>query len=201
MNFTETIVSGCPEGAPTPGSCAPPAGARPTVAGKFFYAGGHKLYIRGVTYGPFAPQADGSQCGTPKCVRDDFALMAASGVNAVRLYTQPPRWLLDEAQAHGLKLMVGLPWEQHVAFLDSRRRSADIARRVATEVAAVAGHPALLAFAIGNEIPAPVVRWYGHKRIESFLHRLYLTAKEQDPGALVTYVNYPSTEYLNLPFI
>src|SRR5688572_1109005 len=86
MIFTETIVSRCPEGAPAPGSCAPPGGARPTVGGKFFYAGGHKLYICGVTYGPFVPQADGSQCGTPQSVRDDFALMAASGVNAVRVY-------------------------------------------------------------------------------------------------------------------
>ena len=44
--------------------------------------------------------------------------MAANGVNAVRTYTIPPRWLLDLAAEHGLRVMVGLPWEQHVAFLD-----------------------------------------------------------------------------------
>ena len=32
--------------------------------------------------------------------------------------------------------------------------------------------------------------------IERFLERLYDAAKDEDPGALVTYVNYPTTEYL-----
>ena len=34
-----------------------------------------------------------------------------------------------------------------------------------------------------------------------FLERLYRAAKSEDPDALVTYVNYPSTEYLQLPFL
>ena len=45
------------------------------------------------------------------------------------------------------------------------------------------------------------MRWYGHRKIERFLKRLYLAAKAEDPTALVTYVNYPSTEYLDLPFL
>jgi hypothetical protein len=28
--------------------------------------------------------------------------------------------LLDEAARHGLKVMIGVPWTQHVAFLDDR---------------------------------------------------------------------------------
>jgi O-antigen biosynthesis protein len=64
-----------------------------------------------------------------------------------------------------------------------------------------AGHPALLCYAIGNEIPAPIVRWYGPRRVERFLRRLHDLAKAEDPGCLVTYVNYPTTEYLDLPFI
>ena len=62
-------------------------------------------------------------------------------------------------------------------------------------------HPALLCYALGNEIPAGVARWLGRKRIESYLHSLYEAVKEDDPEALVTYVNYPSTEYLQLPFL
>ena len=48
--------------------------------------------------------------------------MAAHGINAVRVYSVPPRWLLDAASRHGLRVMVGLAWEQHVAFLDDRTR-------------------------------------------------------------------------------
>jgi GT2 family glycosyltransferase len=59
----------------------------------------------------------------------------------------------------------------------------------------------LLCLSIGNEIPAPIVRWHGPRAIASFLEGLYDTVKTEDPGALVTYVNYPTTEYLELPFL
>src|SRR3954447_5616711 len=92
------------------------ASTRPHVAGKFLFAGEEKLYVKGVTYGTFG---DG---GFPDraMVERDFAQIAAAGANAVRTYTVPPRWLLDAAADHGLRVMVGLPWEQHVAFLDDR---------------------------------------------------------------------------------
>ncbi len=175
--------------------------ARPRADGKFLFAGQEKLYLRGVTYGPFRPEADGSEYHDYATVESDFALMAASGVNALRTYTLPPTWLLDLAQKHGLRVLIGLPWEQHVTFLDSARRAREIEARVRAGVRACARHPAVLAYAIGNEIPSPLVRWYGHRRIEKFLERLYWAAKREDPEALVTYVNYPSTEYLELPFL
>ncbi|OLE16709.1 MAG: hypothetical protein AUI36_37180 [Cyanobacteria bacterium 13_1_40CM_2_61_4] len=97
--------------------------------------------------------------------------------------------------------MVGLPWEQHVTFIDDRRTAADIEKRVRAGVRACAGHPALLGYAIGNEIPASIVRWSGPRAIEGFLERLHEAAKTEDPGALCTYVNFPSTEYLQLGFV
>jgi GT2 family glycosyltransferase len=176
-------------------------GARPRVRGKFLFLGKEKLYIRGVTYGTFRSDEQGEEPYRPDIVERDFAQMAAAGVNAARVYTVPPRWLLDSAQRHGLLVMVGLPWEQHIAFLDERARRRAIEHSLREGVRACAGHPALLGFAIGNEIPASIVRWYGRRRVERYLERLYRVAKEEDPGCLVTYVNYPSTEYLRLPFI
>jgi GT2 family glycosyltransferase len=174
---------------------------RPEARGKFLYSGDQKLYVKGVTYGPFRRDEQGSEYGSPEQVSSDFAAMAADGINAVRTYTPPPRWLLDYAQAHGLRVMVGLPWEQHIAFLDDPGRTKDVEERVRQAVRGCAGHPAVLAYSVGNEIPAPIVRWHGARRIERFLHRLYLSVKAEDPGALITYVNYPTTEYLQLPFL
>jgi GT2 family glycosyltransferase len=174
---------------------------RPSVQGKFIFVGDKKLYIRGVTYGTFRLDQDGNECHDPEVVERDFALMAANGLNAIRTYTVPPRWLLDIAQQHGLYVMVGLPWEQHIAFLDDKKRAASIEERVRKGVRDCAGHPAVLCYAIGNEIPSSIVRWYGHRRIEQYLERLYHAAKAEDPEGLVTYVNFPSTEYLELPFL
>jgi O-antigen biosynthesis protein len=173
---------------------------RPRVAGKFLVAGSEKFYVRGVTYGTFRPGVNGAEYD-PATVDRDFRQMAEHGINAVRVYTVPPRWLLDTAQQYGLRVMIGLPWEQHVAFLDGRTVRRSIEERLRAGVRTCAGHPAVLCYAIGNEIPATIVRWYGARRVERFLEGLYRIVKSEDPDALVTYVNFPSTEYLRLDFV
>jgi GT2 family glycosyltransferase len=180
---------------------AAPAVDVPQVRGKFLYAGEEKLWIRGVTYGTFRPDGTGAAFGSRARVDADFIAMSAHGFDTVRTYTVPPRWVLDAAARRGLRVMAGVPWEQHVTFLDDRRRARDIARRVREAVRDCRGHPALLALAVGNEIPAPVVRWHGRRRVERHLAELYDVAKSEDPDALVTYVNYPTTEYLELPWL
>jgi glycosyltransferase involved in cell wall biosynthesis len=171
---------------------------RPRIEGKFFYVGDEKLWIRGVTYGTFACDEEGRECHKPEVVNRDFADIAAHGLNAVRTYTVPPAWFLDTALHYGIRVLVGLPWQQHVTFLDDQKQIEDIEGRIRAGVRACTGHPAVLAYAIGNEIPASIVRWHGHCRVEQHLERLYQVAKEEDPTALVTYVNFPSTEYLQL---
>jgi GT2 family glycosyltransferase len=174
---------------------------RPRVSGKFIYVDDQKLYVRGATYGTFRPDEDGYEYPQPEVVERDFALMAANGVNAIRTYTVPPGWLLDAAQRHNLRVMVGLPVERYIGFLTDKKNAPDVEGLVRSGVQTCAGHPAVLCFVIGNELPASVVRWYGRRRIECYLKRLYQAAKAEDPYAIVTYVNYPSTEYLQLPFL
>src|SRR5437763_6454606 len=174
----------------------PTTNDRPVVRGKSLYLGSRKLTIRGVTYGPFSSDPDAGL--DPEIAAWDFRQMSEAEINAVRLYTTPPGWLLDLAHSHGLLVMIGIPWEQHIAFLDDRRASR-IEETVRSTVRACAGHPAVLCYAVGNEVPSSIVRWHGRRRTERFLARLCRAAKEEDPGGLVTYVNYPSTEYLRLP--
>ena len=172
---------------------------RPQARGKFLFVGDEKLWLRGVTYGTMGDDATGYP--DEAVVREDFAAMNRAGLNAVRVYTIPPRWLLDEAASCGLRVMVGLPWEQHIAFLDDRGGARRILDRLSKEIAPCLGHPAVLAYAVGNEIPAPVVRWHGKRKVERFLKALTKMVKRRDPTALVTYVNFPTTEYLDLPFV
>jgi glycosyltransferase involved in cell wall biosynthesis len=170
------------------------------AAAKFFYEGQEKFRIRGVTYGTFEPR-EGSDYPAPERVAQDFAAMREAGINTVRVYTAPPRYLLDEAERQGLRLIVGLAWTQHVCFLDDPRLVKQIREQVNRDVRACADHPAVLAFAIGNEIPAQIVRWHGARPIQRFLKQLYDDVRRAAPGKLVTYVNYPPTDYLDLPFL
>src|SRR5262249_44227420 len=130
---------------------------------KFFYEGAEKFWIRGVTYGTFEPR-DGSDYPSPGRVALDFALMREAGVNTVRIYTAPPTYLLDEAARQGLRVIVGLAWMQHVCFLDDAQLAQQIRAQVKRAAESCANHPAVLAFAIGNEIPQQIVRWHGAKK-------------------------------------
>ena len=170
------------------------------VHGRSISVGGRKLHVRGVTYGTFRP-FEGVPFPPPDTVRRDLEAMAEAGANTLRTYVPPPLWLLDLAQEHGLRVMAGLAWEQHVAFLDEPELSGRIAAKVARQVRECEAHPAILCYAVGNEIPAPIVRWHGKGKVEKFLERLHWEAKAADPEGLFTYVNYPSTEYLELPFL
>src|SRR5260370_39776642 len=107
----------------------------------------------------------------------------------------------DGPAPHRLWIMVGLPIERSAGFLDYRQCVRSIEEMIREKVRACAGHPAVLCYTIGNELPASVVRWQGRRKVESFLERLYRVAKMEDPEGLFTYVNYPSTEYLRLPFL
>lgn len=174
---------------------------RVRASGKFLHLDGERFLIKGVTYGTFGPDAQGYQFPPIERVAADFASMSEYGINTVRVYTVPSLALLDEAARRGLRVMVGIPWAQHIAFLDDLALRKSIERDVLATVRTLADHPAVLMFALGNEIPASIVRWHGRKRIQNFLRDLYEEAKSAAPECMLTYVNFPPTEYLELPFL
>src|ERR1044071_5750949 len=177
-----------------------PAGerTRPRVAGKFFFHNGEKVFVRGVTYGPFAVGSHGAPFPEREQVARDFAQMRALGANTVRTFTPPPKWLLDVAGEEGMWVLVGIAWTQHTCFLDSAEVGASNHKLVRDGVRGVAGHPAILAYLVGNEIPPDVVRWCGPQRVREFVRSLADDVRDIDPEALVSYANFPSTEYLDL---
>ena len=170
----------------------------PRVQGKFFELDGRRFLVKGVAYGTFAPDANGLQFPSDDRVDSDFAMMAAAGLNTVRTYTVPPLSLLDAAARHGLRVIAGIPWSQHIAFLDDPALTREVRRTVVEAAGRVAAHPATLMVAVGNEIPPAVVRWHGHVRVERFLRALYDDVKSVAPDTLVTYVNFPPTEHLDV---
>ena len=174
---------------------------RPRVKGKFLFLGEEKFWVKGVTYGTFAQDENGIERFVPQIVERDFASIAENGFNVVRTYTVPPRWVLDAAWRNGLRVMVGIPVEVPMALIDEPGKPREIEDWARKQIRTCAGHPAVFCYTIGNEIAPSIVRWQGHRRIEKFLERLYRVAKQEDPEVLVTYVNFPTTEYLQLPFL
>jgi len=180
-----------------------PITERLRVEGKFLFEGDVKFYVKGVSYGAFRPDAAKREYQNAAQIDRDFGQMASVGINTVRIpHTVPPNSLLDTAFRHGLRVMVGLCAEQYVGYLlDPLKRAPDIKARIREKVRKIRKHPGLLCYSIGNEITAPVARMLGRKKVERYLWRLYDVIKAEDPNGIVTYVNYPSTEYLQLGFL
>lgn len=164
--------------------------------GKFFRLGSAKFHPKGVTYGPFAPGADGVPFADPEKTKSDFAQIAALGANLLRVYHVPPRWLLDLALESGLRLLVDVPWNKHLCFLDSDETREGAIRAIRHAARSCAGHPAVFALSVVNEIPADIVRWSGSEEVEKFIDELIATAKAEDASLPCTFGNFPTTEFL-----
>jgi GT2 family glycosyltransferase len=182
----------------TPG---PTPVARLRVDGKFFARGAVRMHARGVTYGPFAAGDDGEPFPAPGQITADFQAMRAAGINAIRTYHLPPARVLEAAGEAGLGVFADVPWPKHLCFLDSGKAQRQARRLVRSAAELGRRQSCVLAYSIGNEIPPDVVRWHGRRRVARFLAELKDTAKQADPAGLVTYSNFPSTEYLDLSFL
>ncbi len=170
---------------------------QPVVSGKFFRINQAKFYPKGVTYGPFAPNSDGEPFASREQTAIDFDLVRRLGANLLRVYHVPPRWLLDLADQHGLKLLIDVPWNKHVCFLDSPFYQEEARQAVRNAVQNCARHPAVFAYSVVNELPPDIVRWSGARAVEDFLDELVQAAKSVDRECLCTFGNYPPTEFLH----
>ncbi len=168
---------------------------RVTVDGKFFRLGGKKFFLKGVSYGPFAPDGGEGTYASPEQTARDFAQIRELGANLIRVYHVPPRWFLDLAAEHGLKALVDIPWNKHLCFLDSAAQRDEAREAVRAAARNCAGHAAVFAYSIANEIPPDVVRWSGARAVEDFIDELIADAKALDPDCLCTFTNYPPTEF------
>jgi glycosyltransferase involved in cell wall biosynthesis len=166
------------------------------VRAKFLFEGDRKFFLKGVTYGPFAPDSEGHFFGAPEGAQRDFELLREMGANLLRVYYVPPRWFLDLAREFGLRVLISIPWAEHVEFLNHKGMRRQIIDTVRRAVAEHKGHEAIFGYLVGNEIPTSMVRWLGVRRVTEFVEELIAVARHTDPRPLYSYASYPPTEYL-----
>ena len=125
---------------------------------KFFFEGDRKFFVKGVTYGPFKPDAEGHYLGRPEQVDVDLAQMRKSGLNVVRDLSSSRRAGFSiVAPNAGMRVLITLPWAKHVEFLRERstrkrncRSSADGGR---------ANTPGIRQFSVISSATKSPARW------------------------------------------
>lgn len=169
---------------------------RVTVDGKFLRRGEARLFLQGVSYGPFRPHAEGEPFADPARTREDFLKARSLGANLIRIYDLPPVWLLELATELDLLLLVDVPWAKHLCFLDDPEVRHRAVRQVVEVALRCRDHACVVGISVVNEIPADIVRWSGGQEISSFLDHLIQEARSVAPDLLYTFSNFPPTEFL-----
>ncbi|MGH9021969.1 MAG: glycosyltransferase [Acidimicrobiia bacterium] len=178
--------------------------ARVRVDGKQFAVDERRFNFHGVSYGTFRPRPeDGARFPELDRVKRDFSAMQQAGFTVVRTYTTPPEYVIDLAADWDLRLLAGAYFpDWRYLFGASRRQWRRLASDARAEARAIArrlaGREEILGLALGNEVPADVVRWVGAKRVAAGIAELAEVVREEDPDMLVTYGSYPTAEYLSL---
>jgi O-antigen biosynthesis protein len=173
---------------------------QPYIRGKFIYLRGKKYSVRGVTYGAFPPHPRGDWFPDDDIILKDFRCMRAAGINTILTYTLPSTRILDLAHESGLKAILNIPWFGSDYYLERHTTQRALRELVKLAIRPLRSHPAILMWCVGKELAPDIVRWYGKQTVESLLHSLYVTAKNEDPDALISFTNFPTTEYIALPF-
>ncbi len=155
--------------------------SRPRAAGKFICVGAEKLWVRGVTDGPTPSWPDRPTHDDLATVGRHFAELTTAGVNTVRVPGAiPTRPWLDLASRHGLYLIVGLPADPELLEVNRSR------------VRDLAGHPALLLYEIARATSGEAA---------SRVARVFRAIKQEDPDALVAYLDRSGGVPVPLPFL
>ena len=178
--------------------------ARVRIDGKHFAVGDQRFPFRGVTYGTFRPRRhDDARFPEFEDVKRDFVAIQEAGFSVLRTYTVPPDDVVELASDWGLRLVAGVFYPDWRYLLGSSRRdrsrmASQARREVRTAARRLSGNETVLAVCVGNEVPADVVRWVGTDIVAATLSELAEVVREEDPDLLVTYANYPTTEYLQV---
>ncbi len=185
----------------TPSEVRPPdlpsmEGVRVRVEGKFLRLGEARFTAKGVTYGPFAAGSDREPFPPHDQVVRDLEQLRDLGANVIRVYHVPPRWFLNVALGHGIRVFVDVPWNKHLCFLDDAAARDAAIRAIRDAAERCSGHPAVFALSVVNEIPADIVRWSGARAVSDFIDALIAEVKTIDPGLLCSFGNFPTTEFL-----
>ncbi|MBL7016662.1 MAG: hypothetical protein ISR84_03805 [Kiritimatiellales bacterium] len=141
-------------------SCTATAGNKGvTVSSRRILVNGKRYIIRGICYSP-VPR--GRSDRSFKTLTQDLALMVEAGINTIRVYAPiDDKAVLDEIDAAGLKVIMGIGYNSHGKDFDI------ISGSFIEYVNKYKDHPAILMWELGNEynyhpewFKGDIMTWY-----------------------------------------
>jgi len=169
------------------------------VRGKAIYVDERPFTVKGIYFGPWRAgtgPGKGYPYPTAEQIEQDLLLIRSLNVNTI-LVTDPPGYVLDLAERHGLKVLYSFYLDWRVQTPAAAQAERD---NVLQRVRQYRQKPALLGWVLGNEIPLNTIQQRGQKTLEHDLAHLYRAVKLADSRHPVTHSNWPQAKDLDLSF-
>lgn len=168
------------------------------IRGKDLYVDGSRFLVKGIHYGPWRPgTGPAKQYPYPDraAIDSDLTLLAKTEANTILVFDAPD-YVLDLAQAHGLRVMYTFSVNWMSLPIDHGTHDGILAR-----VRALRTKPALMAWILGNEVPSAALDGKGTDVVVSQLAGLYHEIKALDPIHPISHSNWVTAKDLNLQFL
>lgn len=149
--------------------------------------------IKGVTYDLKYPKISHYSQIPAEVFENDFKLMKGAGVNTIRLYSQPPEFILDLADKYRIKVIETIVFPGDWTNFASPYQLQALKREAIRNINRDIERDCIYAWSIWNDAPwtygsgrGDVIKVYGKKRVSDFLRELYIAVKKRDPLRPVT---------------
>lgn len=167
---------------------------------KSIYVNGSPFFIRGISY-TFPDIRSTDKEKIIEQAKKDILLLKDLNVNTVRVFTEPPREVLDLLYQAGI--MVIMQINNYKAYtgawtiFTSEKVLLEAEQAATEQVNRLKDHPAILMWCAWNDGPfgAKTVETYTRGQIESYLQGIVKAVKKEDPSRPVTCANMPGCKY------
>jgi TolA-binding protein len=149
--------------------------------------------IKGVTYDLKYPGITHYSQISPKVYKNDFKLMREAGINTIRLYGVPPKFILDLADRYNIKVIETIVFPGDWTDFNSPYQLQALKREAIRNINRDIDRECIYAWSIWNDAPwtygsgrGDVIKAYGKEKVSQFLKELYEAVKKRDPLRPVT---------------
>ncbi|MFO7654950.1 MAG: hypothetical protein R6X25_14200 [Candidatus Krumholzibacteriia bacterium] len=169
---------------------------RAEVRGDWIFRGGEKFLVKGVGWDPARPgELPWERTLDPKAVDEDFRRIREAGFNTIRTWDALTAEELTLAERHDLAVLQGIWVDPQGDFGDPGFRSRALAR-VREVVAYSRESNAVVGYLVMNEPTPGHVLDQGIDGTRALLREIAVAVRHLDPGALVSFSNWPGAEML-----
>ncbi|HTI11835.1 MAG TPA: glycosyltransferase family 2 protein, partial [Puia sp.] len=169
------------------------------IKGKSVYVNGKQFTVQGINYSPWRPGTGPNKnypYPSPTLINEDLKIIQKLHANTILVY-DPPAYVLDLSAKDDLLVIYTFSINWWTLGTQEFEREKE---RILKKIETLKGASNILAWELGNEIPAALLQKVKADTIETEMKDLYNAIKTMDPSHFIIHGNWPPTKSLKFDF-